>query len=1131
MMVRAFAAAAVKRAKAVPASVATRRGCSSSVLCGSRLPELQQSSAVLVPRVGCGLQQPLASYLGPFGVRLLGSPQNYSTESLAALVQKVVATDGVQTKEVLPAAAEGDATSSDVCSSGQVEIEPPAVESKFSFAPTENHKIGYAGVFGNFRLLVEEDRWEEAKAAQDDIHEKGMRINANIWQLVIQHCIANKGLESARGIWRLVQDSKFQGNAFVGTHLIRMFNLLGSVEDANDVFAKLTRPNIYTWNAVIAANARHGQGDLALKLYFRMLDIHGEPDDFVFVSALEACKAMGSLEESKVIHHHISRTEYEMELMVTTALLETYKTVGSLDDVRREFETSPKRDSITWSAAIAAYAQRGHPVEALRLYQQMVQANVKPNNIAFMGALKACASVGALDLGKTIHGHIKKCRLESEPLIESNIIDMYAHCRSLIDAVELYQRSLKREMVVWNSMISGYAMYGNLHDAVKVFEENINKVSEMNAATYIGLQQACTKQVALEQGRSFQKTSDYWDQFDKPEVGAAIMDMYAKCGGGLDEIRAVFEKLPKDKVLSWCALISAHTHQGDLEGALQIFQQMQADGVKPDASVYANVVNACSMMTDLAQGKLIHDQVKESGLETEPAVAKALIDMYCKFKSFKEARAVFDKVSSTEVGMNAMMAGLAEHGQSKDALQFFKELQLSGAELTNIVYVSALKACARMPSLEEGKKLHEEIKEKFVVNDAYVCSGLIDMYSKCGCLEDACKVFSFSKWSVATCNAMLRGYVLHGQQEEAFRLFQNMQFEGLYPNEASVLALLKVCTSFGDCKRLHGYVIERDLEASAALGRAFITHYAHLAGIEEAQVHYETLPLRDTSTWNTWLAILAEKDFSAALKGLEDMAKETKPVVGTFSNLLNACSSKGFVDESLALLKCMNEAHSSTPNAEHYAYFANTLEQAGRLNEMEGLLEGLPLPANFESWATFLPKYKSYLTADNSFGHECVFDYERISDVYANVELRIDALKLDALPKAVAAWSNPGSVVIESEPEVALMRGTDLTEKIEKHKVLFKDGRRVVRRSPMSDKAKEDSLCGHCERLAISFGILHTGPGTTIRVDSYRIHHFNKAGTLNLKAGEREQHVAHILQLNIAQGLCTEKHWTISSSN
>eukprot|EP00250_Pteridium_aquilinum_P002196 c12389_g1_i1 orf=217-3630(+) len=1126
-MVRAVVAAAVKRAKAVPASSVTRQRSSSVVLCGSRLPEGQRSLDVVVPKSGWGLQRSVASSLGQNGFQGPGSAlyrhlstNKYSTDCLASPMEGAVATEATTVNTGSPVAMQASVSVNDEApvTEASVDVEPPVVESKLSFSPTEHHKIGYAGVFGNFRKLVEEDQWEEAKAAQADMHDKGMRVNANIWQLVVQHCIANKGLESARGIWRLVQESNFQGNAFVGTHLIRMFNMLGSVEDANDVFARLTRPNVYTWNAVIAANARHGQGDLALKLYYRMLEIHGEPDDFVFVSALEACRSAGVLEEAKVVHHHVTRTEYETELMVTTALLETYATCGSLDDVRQEFETSPKRDPITWSAAIAAYAQRGHPEEALRLYQQMIQANVKPNNIAFMGALKACASVGTLEQGKIVHGHIKKCRLDTEPLIESNLIDMYAQCRSLVDAIEVYQKSLKREMVVWNSMISGYAMYGKLHEAVKVFEENINKVSEMNGATYIGLQQACTKQVALEQGRSFHKTSDYWDQSDKPEVGAVIMDMYAKCGGGLDEVRAVFDKLPKDKALSWSALIAAHTQQGDVQGALQLFQQMQSDGVKPDGLTFSNILHACSMMTDLTQGRLIHDQVKENGLETEPAVGKALIDMYSKFKSFADARAVLDKLPQKEECLNAMMAGYAEHGQGEEALNFFKELKQSGAELTNVVYASILKACS---SLEDGKTIHEHIKEQGFVNDPYVSSALIDMYSKCGSLEDACKVFSASKWNVATCNAMLRGYVQHAQYGDAFSLFQNMQFEGLSPNEASVLALLKACSNagdLGDLKRLHAYVIERDLEASSALGRAFISLYANLAGIDEAQSHYDTLPLRDAPTWNTWLAILAEKDYGSAVTGLDDMVKETKPVHGTFSNLFDACSRKGLVDESLALLKSMNEVHGVVPNVEHYAYFASILEQAGRFNEVEGLLEGLPLPCNVESWGTFLLSYKSHLNTKNYLGHECVFDYDHVSDVYANEELKRDAYKLNALPKVVAAWNNPGSVVIESEPEVALMRGTELIAKIEKHKVLFKDGRRVVRRNPMSDKAKEDALCGHCEKLAISFGILNTGPGTTIRVsknlrvcadchsatkfmskiekrdiiirDAYRIHHF-----------------------------------------
>ena len=337
----------------------------------------------------------------------------------------------------------------------------------YSFSPSE-HKIGYAGVFGNFRKLVEECNWEEAHAAQADMHAKQMRVNNSILVVVIHHCIANMGLESARGIWKLVQETNFKPNAYVGTHLIRMFNLLGSIDEANEVFSLLTRPNVYTWNAIISANARHGQGDLALKLYYQMLDVHGEPDDFTFLGALKGSIAAGSLTDAKVIHHHVARTEYESDIMVTTALMDAYAKCGGLEEVTREFNTSPKRDVLTWSAAIAGYAQQGLPDEAMKLYQQMINANLKPNNIVFAGVLKAIASVGALDQGKIVHSHINKCLLASDVLVESNLIDMYAQCRSLPDAIEVFEKSAKREAAVWNSMMAAYADYASLHGAVGV---------------------------------------------------------------------------------------------------------------------------------------------------------------------------------------------------------------------------------------------------------------------------------------------------------------------------------------------------------------------------------------------------------------------------------------------------------------------------------------------------------------------------------------------------------------------------------------------------------------------------------------------------------------------------------------
>ncbi|KAI5062803.1 hypothetical protein GOP47_0021350 [Adiantum capillus-veneris] len=1157
-MVRTVVSAALRRTKIVPSSSSARRVAPTPLPCGLNG---SSHSLFLVPGCGWGFQNSVATFFSSIGAasdaRLvessslfaalpakkglescsLGSEtlaprmcfrqhpstlcrtdaRPYSTAATTATVSETVSTADLLKEN-------GSASSESMGNDDSAaEVEPVAVESKLSFNP-EHHKIGYAGVFGNFRKLIEEENWEGAHAAQADIHSKGMRVNSNVWALVIQHVIAKKGLDSARHVWKLVQETNFQPNAFVGSHLIRMFNLLGSVDEANEVFSQLTRPNIYTWNAVISANAKHGQGDLAIKLYHQMVEVHGEPDDFVFVSALKGCVGVGALDEAKVIHHHLSRTEYEPEGMVTGALLDTYAKCGSLADVKREFELSPKRDPITWSAAIAAYAQRGYPDEALKLYQQMIKANVKPNNVAFMGALKACGKVGALQQGKTIHGHIIKCKLNTDVLIESNLIDMYAQCKSLVDAVEVYEKSAKKEVVVWNSMILAYAHFGKLHDAVQVYENMVKKSMEVNGPSYVGLQKACTSQYALDQGREFHKTSDYWDFFDKPEVGAAIIEMYAKCGGSLDEAHAVFKKLPKGELLPWHALIAAHTQQGDAQGALEVFKQLQQDGPQPDAAIFAIVINACSIMTNLSEGKRIHEQARERGLETQQIVGTALIDMYAKFKSFPDARLVFDNLRSNEAAQ-ALMAGYAQHSCGQEALQFYEELQKTGIELSNGVYASLLKACSRGGSLVNGEMIHEHIKERGLDTDPFVCSALVDMYSEFGTLEKACMVFDNVKPNILSGNAMLRSLVKHGQHEAASHLFLEMEQEGLSCNETSVLPLLQACTRAGcirDGKRLHALMIERDLEANQVLCRALIGMYAKLEGVEVARNHFKKLPMQDSATWNFWLDTVAQiKGYSAALECLQDLNEKEKPNVAIFNSLLTACNEKCLVDESYGVLKMMKEKFHVTPTMNQYAWFIGLLERAGRLNEADSLLESLLLPSDVESWASLLNNFRSHASLGNWQGSLYLRDDELLSDVYVNEALRAEATKAHALHKALDAWKNPGAAVIESEEEVALMRGTELTAKIEKMKMFFKDGRRLIKRSPNSDKAKEEALCGHCEKLAIAFGLLNTPPGTTLRVsknlrvcadchnatkiiskiekrdiiirDAYRIHHF-KAG-------------------------------------
>lgn len=1027
-------------------------------------------------------------------------------------------------------------SASEGSSEGESAPAPVISRPRPSFSASDN-KIGYAGVFGNFRKLVEEKRWDEAHEAQADMEKKGIRVSSTIYQVLIQHCINNKSIESARGVYDLIKKTNFQPNAFIGSHLIRMFNLLNSLEEANDVFSQLTRPNVYTWNAIIQANAKHGQGQHAIELYYRMLDAKGVPDEFVFVGVLKGCANTGALTEAKTIHHHITKSEYEGDLMVTTALMDTYSRCGSMEDVQREFEISPKRDPITWSAAIAAYAQRGQPEEALRLYQQMLQLLVKPNNVTFMGVLKACARVGALEQGRVIHDHISQSKLEADVLVESNIIDMYVNCNSLVEAIEVFEKSAKREVVSWNSMISGYARSGKLLEAYQVYDQMIKKAMEVNGPTYVGLIRSCASRSAFDMGKTTNEKSDYWDHGDNPLVGCALIDMYAKCGKP-EEADAVFGKLPQPDVGPWNSMIAAYAHMGDGLGALKFFEKMQQDGLKPDAVTFVNVLKACSIIGDSAQVRLIHEKIRENGLETDASVGSALIDMYFKRGSVEDARNVFGSLlpKRNVVAWSAMMAGYAQQGLGCEALKLYQEMRQDGIEPTNVVFASLLKACSSIAALEEGKMVHSHIKESGFESDVFVGSALIDMYSKCGSLDTAYSVFrNLPNRNVVAWNALLRGHIQQGQFQEALELFQQMQQEGIEPNNGTFLAFAKACTHLGAISKgkvIHTRAYESDYDAEPVLSSAIIDMYGKCGSLENARIMFDNLPAQDVMAWNTIMAAYARHgDGQEVLQLFEKMQKAGKiPNTFTFSCVLAACNSLGLVDEGCQYLRTMRENHCMTPTKEQFTCVVDLLGRAGRLNEAEGLFQGMPLPPNVESWASFIADCKSIgnVSAEKgsfnqiiSMDRECAAAYELAADVYADAFLREEADKAQDLRKCVYAWKNPGMAVADAENESLHPLKDEIAAKIAKFiPQVQEDGRRVPRRQ-MSDKAKEDALCGHCEKLAIAFGLINTPPGTTLRVsknlrvcadchnatkiiskiekreiiirDAYRIHHF-KAG-------------------------------------
>eukprot|EP01018_Ginkgo_biloba_P008766 Gb_30991 [translate_table: standard] len=367
------------------------------------------------------------------------------------------------------------------------------------------------------------------------------------------------------------------------------------------------------------------QGRLKQALHIlHFIDPRGTwPDFYTYASLLQGCVNMKALTEGKLVHAHMVETRFKPDVFLETKLVIMYTKCRSLVNARRVLDEMPERNVVTWTAMITAYAKYGHCDEALTLYSEMQQTGIQPNEFTFSSVLVACANLAALEHGKEVHEDVIRSGFQCNIFVGGSLVDMYVKCRRLEDARKVFDKMPEGNVVSWTAMIAGYAQNGDVDEALKLFEQMPERNVVSWTAMIAGYTQNGHFDGALELFRQMQLTevksdSDFFASVlpalanlaalqrgrevhediirtgfqSNVFVGSALIDMYAKCGS-IEDARRVFDKMPERNVVSWTAMIVGYAMHGCGREALQLFQQMQRSGMKPNLVTFVGVLSAC----------------------------------------------------------------------------------------------------------------------------------------------------------------------------------------------------------------------------------------------------------------------------------------------------------------------------------------------------------------------------------------------------------------------------------------------------------------------------------------------------------------------------------------------------------
>ncbi|GAB2291664.1 Pentatricopeptide repeat-containing protein At2g03880, mitochondrial [Dionaea muscipula] len=322
-----------------------------------------------------------------------------------------------------------------------------------------------------------------------------------------------------------------------------------------------------------------------------------------------------------------------------------------------------------------------------------------------------------------------------------------------------------------------------------------------DCVTYAELIKCCIAQNEVEQGKLVHKHVSSNGHEPRLFLINNVLNMYVKFGL-LGDAEQLFVKMPERNVISWTTMISAYASAKMCREALKLFVLMFREGIKPNMYTYSSVLKACDGSLSLRQ---LHCGLLKLGLESDVFVRSALIDVYAQWGELDDALCVFNEmVTGDSIVWNSIIGAFAQNCNGDEALNLFKRMKSAGFVAHQATLTSTLRACTGLGLLELGRQVHVHVLK--YDRDLILDNALLDMYCKCGSLEDAKTIFSqMVEQDVISWSTMIIGLAQNGFSREALKMFEEMRSVSgtgtgtgtTKPNHITVLGVLFACSHAG----------------------------------------------------------------------------------------------------------------------------------------------------------------------------------------------------------------------------------------------------------------------------------------------------------------------------------------------
>lgn len=421
---------------------------------------------------------------------------------------------------------------------------------------------------------------------------------------MLQNCVSIAKLKKIHA--QIIKFSLSQSN-FLVTKMVDVCDKNREINYANLLFKEVINPNTHLYNAVIRAYTHNHLYIFTVNMYKQMLRQDSTaPDKFTYPFVIKSCGGLMSHGLGKQVHGHVFKFGLLGNVVIENSLLNMYLKcdnvgdahnlfgemgerdviswnglicghvkLGQMKKAKAVFEEMPIKSVVTWTTMISGYTRIGYYADALDVFRRMQIVGVKPDWISLITVLRACSQLGALELGKWIHFYADRNGFLRKTCICNALIEMYAKCGSINEALLLFDYMCERDVISWSTMIMGLSNHGKAGKAIQVFQEMQLAKVVPNEITFVGLLSACAHAGLLDEGlKYFDSMRNEYNIEPGIEHYGCLVDLLGRTGCYQRALELVKDMPMTADSAIWGSLLSSCRIHGNLDTAVVAMEHL-----------------------------------------------------------------------------------------------------------------------------------------------------------------------------------------------------------------------------------------------------------------------------------------------------------------------------------------------------------------------------------------------------------------------------------------------------------------------------------------------------------------------------------------------------------------------------